>query len=346
MTGLDASTQRAAPQAGGSTPPAAVLAIDGGNSKTDVALVAADGTLLARSRGPGASPQHLGVDASMDALDRLVGEAAAAAGLRAGVGPLAEQTAACLAGADLPVEEERLRAAVHARGWGRRTEVANDTFALLRAGATVPWGVAVVCGAGINCVGVAPDGAVARFPALGRISGDWGGGHELGEEALWWAVRAEDGRGPATVLRELVPAHFGMQRPHEVTEALHFDVLPRRRLDELAPVLLHAAETGDQVAREVVDRLADEITLMATVALRRLDLLGTRTDVVLGGGVLAARNPLLLEEVTARLAERAPKAVPQVTSLPPVVGAALLGLDRLGRTPDAEPRLRTAFTAT
>jgi len=31
----------------------AVLAIDGGNSKTDVALVAADGSLLASVRGPG-----------------------------------------------------------------------------------------------------------------------------------------------------------------------------------------------------------------------------------------------------------------------------------------------------
>jgi len=30
-----------------------VLAIDGGNSKTDVALVAGDGTLLASARGPG-----------------------------------------------------------------------------------------------------------------------------------------------------------------------------------------------------------------------------------------------------------------------------------------------------
>ena len=31
----------------------AVLAIDGGNSKTDIALVGADGTLLAGGRGPG-----------------------------------------------------------------------------------------------------------------------------------------------------------------------------------------------------------------------------------------------------------------------------------------------------
>src|SRR5215472_10828892 len=36
----------------------AVVAVDGGNSKTDLALVAADGTLLASVRGPG-MPAHL-----------------------------------------------------------------------------------------------------------------------------------------------------------------------------------------------------------------------------------------------------------------------------------------------
>lgn len=43
-------------------PAAAVLAIDGGNSKTDCALVAADGTLMSSIRGPGASAQHLGLE--------------------------------------------------------------------------------------------------------------------------------------------------------------------------------------------------------------------------------------------------------------------------------------------
>ena len=124
--------------------------------------------------------------------------------------PLARHLAAYVAGADLPVEEEALAAAFAADAAGPSTvEVGNDTFALLRAGASRPWGVAVVCGAGINCAGIGPDGTPRRFPALGRLTGDWGGGHHLGEEALWHAVRAEDGRGPQTALATAVPAYFG-----------------------------------------------------------------------------------------------------------------------------------------
>ena len=77
----------------------------------------------------------------------------------------------------------------------------NDTFALLRAGTDSPDAIAVVCGAGINCVGRAADGRIARFPALGMLSGDWGGGQHLAALALWHAARAEDGRGPATALQ-------------------------------------------------------------------------------------------------------------------------------------------------
>ena len=40
----------------------AVLAIDGGNSKTDVALIGWDGTVLAAVRGPGASHEDYGID--------------------------------------------------------------------------------------------------------------------------------------------------------------------------------------------------------------------------------------------------------------------------------------------
>jgi N-acetylglucosamine kinase-like BadF-type ATPase len=323
----------------------AVLAIDGGNSKTDVALVGADGTLLASVRGPGSCPQDVGLDRCLQILTDLVGAAAREAGLPAGDAPMVEQTAAYLAGADLPVEEAQLQQAVHARGWGRHTEVANDTFALLRAGTTSPWGVAVVCGAGINCVGVGPDGAVARFPSLGRISGDWGGGRHLGEEALWHAVRSEDGRGPRTGLQETVPAHFGMTEVRAVTEAIHFGTVPDGRIGELTPVLFATAASGDRVARAVVERLAEEVSVMALVALRRLDLQATRTDVVLGGGVLAARDPLLMAGIRGRLEAAAPLAVIRVNSAPPVVGAALLGLDRCGLAPGTEQRLRAAFDA-
>ncbi|MFJ9814624.1 N-acetylglucosamine kinase [Streptomyces sp. NPDC101151] len=316
-----------------------VLAIDAGNSKTDVALVTAGGQVLATARGGGFRPPAVGVEAAMDALADPVARALTDAGL-----PAASHVSACLANADLPVEEEQLATALHARGWGASVEVRNDTFAILRAGVAEPRGVAVVCGAGINCVGMRPDGRTARFPAIGRISGDWGGGWGLAEEALWYAARAEDGRGEPTALSRTLPAHFGLASMYALIEALHLEQVEHGRRHELTPVLFETAAQGDPVARSIVHRLAEEVATMATVALTRLDLLAEETPVLLGGSVLTAGHTQLDDGIRDLLSSRAPKADVRVVRAGPVLGAALLGLDRLGAGVRAQERARAYWS--
>lgn len=323
---------------------AAVLAVDAGNSKTDVALVAADGSVLCSGRAGGFQPSRTGVAGAVDVLARAM----AAAGLDPGPrsGPFAAHVSACLANADFPAEERELAAEIRRRNWAGSTAVYNDTFALLRAGLPAGGparGVAVVCGAGINCVGMAPDGRTARFPAVGRISGDWGGGGGLAEEALWWAARAEDGRGEPTALARALPAHFGHTSVYALIESLHLGRIPPGRRHELAPVLFAVAAAGDPVAVSLVHRQADEVVAMAVAALARLDLLGEDAPVVLGGSVLAARHPQLDERIAAGLAERAPRARVSVVTAPPVLGAGLLGLDALGSPDGAHGKLRAHF---
>ncbi|MFD6653846.1 N-acetylglucosamine kinase [Streptomyces parvus] len=317
-----------------------VVAIDAGNSKTDVALIGEDGTVLATARGGGFQPPAIGVEAAIDVLagvlERAVAELPAPP-------VLSGHVSACLANADLPVEEAELAAALESRGWGSSVEVRNDTFAILRAGVDEPRGVAVVCGAGINCVGMTPDGRTARFPAIGRISGDWGGGSGLAEEALWFAARAEDGRGEASELARALPRHFGLDSMYGLIEALHRGAIPLGRRHELTPVLFATAEAGDPVAAALVKRQAHEVVAMASVALDRLDLLEEEVPVLLGGSVLAARHPQLNDRIAALLAARAPKAEVRVVSEPPVLGAALLGLDRTGAGPEAHRRLRARY---
>jgi N-acetylglucosamine kinase-like BadF-type ATPase len=324
-----------------------VLAIDGGNSKTDVALVAADGSLLATARGPGMPGADV-LEEWLAAVAGLVAQVQRRAGLHGQ--PVARHISACVANVDLPEEEERTKAALHALGWSTTVEAVNDTFAVLRAGldgTAAPggthWGIGVTCGAGINCVGVDPAGRTTGYLALGDISGDWGGGAGLGREALWWAVRDEDGRGSRTGLREAVAAYFGVPTVRDVTLGIHLGKISKKELLGLAPVLLTVAREGDRVARDLVRRQAEEICVMAVAAMRRLGLTTRATPVVLGGGLMTARDPLLLTEITERITAAAPLATVIVVAVPPVAGAALLGLDRVGAGAGAERRLRAAY---
>lgn len=324
--------------------PAAVLAVDAGNSKTDVVVVSAGGELLGSARGEGFHPHLVGAERSVADLHTLVQKAAAAAGLP-GPGPLVQHVSACLANADVPPEVERLVAALERRAWGRSVAVLNDTDALLRAGLDASHGVAVVCGAGTNCTARARDGREARFAAVGHISGDWGGGGFLWTEAMWWGARAADGRGPDTALRDALPAHYGLPSMAALVEAVHLGELPVARCVEMTPLLFEVAGAGDAVAAAVVRRQAEEVVAFVVAALTRLDALDEPMDVALGGGVLTAGHRLLLDSVDELLAERAPHAVARVVRVPPVLGAALLGLDRLGVDDAAKARLRAAFEA-
>lgn len=322
-----------------------MLAVDGGNSKTDVAVVGAAGDLLGAARGPGSSHHHLGVSGAMDTLEELTAAACDDAGLPSDGRPLADVGVWCLAGLDLPADDRALGPAVAGRRWAGQVLLHNDVFAVLRAGSERPWGVGVVLGAGINCVGVAPDGREVRFPALGELSGDWGGGRDVGMAAVGAALRGEDGRGPRTSLTRVVPGHFGLGSALALVEAMFQGRVDRRRALELVPLVFAEAEAGDPAAAAIVDRQVAEVVAMAGAAIGRLGLAGTDVEVACGGGLFAGCGPAFLERIGAGIREVAPGArLTQVTA-PPVLGAALLGLDRLGAPPGAADRLRATLTA-
>jgi N-acetylglucosamine kinase-like BadF-type ATPase len=322
----------------------AVLAVDGGGSKMDVALLRKDGTVLGAARTPTEGFDENGGERHMTLVLGAVEAACEEAGIDPGRRPLADLGVYCLAGADLPADDRKIGRWLKREGLSARDIVRNDTFAVLRAGTDRAWGVGVVCGYGINCSGVAPDGRVTRFPAVGVVSGDWGGGAEIGEAALWYAIRAEDGRGARTSLVRSVPAAFGLKRPRQVLEGLYYRRLDPGMIARLPPVVFADAVAGDAVARGIVDRQADEVVAMAGTAIRRLRMTKLDVDIVLGGGIFRAEDPAFFDRIEAELREVAPAVRIRRLTAPPVIGAALIGLDDLGAPRAAEGRARAALT--
>ncbi|MDQ0647833.1 N-acetylglucosamine kinase-like BadF-type ATPase [Microbacterium natoriense] len=298
-----------------------ILAVDGGGSKTDVVLLDTDGAVLAWERGHGSSPQLEGLDESVRIIDALVDLVLDGRDTRrlAHVGLY-------LSGLDLPDEIDAFRSAIEHLPWARGPHVAeNDLHALLRAGTDAADAVAVICGTGMNAIGVRSDGAVVRFPALGPLSGDWGGGSELGDAVVWHSARAEDGRGPSTSLHAMLLDAVGAPSVSALIEDVHLG----RRDDgfaRLAPLIFDAALAGDAVARGVVQRQGDEVVSYVAACIARLGLQDQDVPVVFGGGVARGRDPLLLESIAIGLAERAPRANLEIVDAPPVLGAALLAL--------------------
>jgi len=136
-----------------------------------------------------------------------------------------------------------------------------------------------------------------------------------------------------------VPGHFGLSTPTELARAVNRGDVAWTQLGELAPLTFTAAQ-DDSVAAEIVDRLAAEVVALARAALSRLELTDERVEVVLGGGLLQSGNGRLLAGVERGMRAVGPQLVVRPSPSPPVVGAALVGLDELGATDAARTRTR------
>ena len=310
-----------------------VVGADGGNSKTDLVLASEHGEVVARLRLAGTQPH----------LDGLSGTAAGLAdGARravreAGLPPTTPIAAAvfAMANVDTPEEEATMLAELRRLEVATDVRVYNDTVAALRAGSRSGWGVAVVCGAGINAIGIDAGGRTHRFLALGPETGDWGGGWSIGLAGLGAAVRAGDGRGPATTLRALIAS--ALIRPDVETAAtdVHHRRIAYPSVAGLTRLVFDAATAGDAVATSIVTRLADEVAAFATAALTGLDLCAGATEVVLAGAVLQAGNEVLLQRIRVRIAASAPAALVEVLDVAPVAGPVIEALQSLGVSSDA-----------
>ncbi|MDR6972188.1 BadF/BadG/BcrA/BcrD ATPase family protein [Leifsonia shinshuensis] len=243
--------------------PALAVAIDGGNSKTEVVVLerVRDGAdvLVERMRaiggGSGSGPQAV-VAAVRDVLaERDIRPERVA------------WVSAAIAGLDFPGDETAHGSALAGLFPNAAIEVVGDAVAVLEAGGGAGDALAVVCGAGLNAVARGPLG-VATVPALGWVSGDWGGGDELGREAVRAAARAEDGRGPETALLALVLAQTGAPDTVSLARSIRDGRVSMKQVGALATTVARAAAEGDPVATELMGRAAREAVLLAGVVTR------------------------------------------------------------------------------
>jgi N-acetylglucosamine kinase-like BadF-type ATPase len=101
-----------------------------------------------------------------------------------------------------------------------------------------------------------------------------------------------------------------------------------------------AANAGDGVARDLVERAGIEVADTALALLRRLEILDIPTDVVLAGSIFKAESPLLIDTVRCRLSAAAPLAQVIRPEIEPVLGALFCGFDLVNREVHGAVRAR------
>lgn len=304
-----------------------VLGVDGGNSKTLALVSDTKGQVLGFARAAGSNHERIGFPEAERVLHRVAHEALADARIDAPV----DCAFWGLAGADVESDFECLRPIVKRIGAAKEDVVKNDAAAAMGAGLNRGWGVGVICGAGFSSGGIAPDGRETRFPSLGALTGDWGGGEEIGMEVLRLAHRSYDGRGDPSLLVDRVASALGMASLEEVPSRSRAGTLDRTAIrDKLPPILFEVALEGDEVARSLVTRIGEEVGITAAAIIERLGMQDLDVEVVLGGSVFNGAGRLLIETITERVQRVSPRACIIRPEFSPVVGAVFQALRSLG----------------
>ncbi len=318
-----------------------VIGVDGGASKTHALVLDEAGTVLGFGAAGCGNHQVRGLKAAVGEVEKAV--TGALSGMDGSALPV-DFASFCLAGADLEEDYVMLRQAMEGLNLAVKVAVRNDTMAVMRSGLTRSWGVGVICGAGFNAAGRSMDGREQILPALGAISGDWGGGYSLSEGIIRLIMRAWDGRGKPTMLTGMVLDALNLNSEDELLRGLYHDKIPYPKRLGLVPLLFEAALAGDEPARGLVTKMAEEVALAANTFIRRCELEETDVEVVLGGSVFKGKGPLLIDTIKTLVHARYPLAKIIRPRYEPVAGAALLALESLGIKVDQDMYTRLENT--
>jgi N-acetylglucosamine kinase-like BadF-type ATPase len=323
-----------------------VLGVDGGGTKTHALVADADGQVLGASVSGPSNWEVVGLGGTGAALRVAVMEALGSAGFAPDD---VEASVFGLAGVDWPSDVDRLRFAIDPLEVAGPRSLINDSFVALRAGTSRTWGIAVIAGTGTVAAGRNPAGEIYRTLGLGAVYGDFGSANDVSVLAVRAVADAYTGRGPSTGLSRLMCEHLHRDSVAEVLEQVSRREHGGRIEDEVgefAPLVIEAANDGDFVARDILERagtaLGDSVLLVA----RTLDMLHSDPEIVLSGGLITGASRFVSDPFEVVVRRAMPGAHFVHLDIPPAVGSVLLALEDLGLEPGPDVRLRLAREAT
>ena len=295
------------------------LGVDTGATKSHALIIDENGRSLGFGvDGPG-NWEVVGWDGLRRVLDGIITQATDEAGIGrtqiagAGFG---------LAGYDWPEDRKPHMDIIHEIGITCPLQLVNDAFIGLPAGTDKGWGVVISAGTSCNCYGRHPDGKIGRVTGGAGYFGEYAGAGELVWKAVEAVAAAWTQRGAPTRLTDTFLTVTGAP---DVTSLLAGLMRGRYTLGaERAPLIFEVANSGDEVALELVRWAGRELGALANSVIRQLDIADLAMDVVLSGSFFKG-SPLMQQMVADTIHAIAPHAQLIRLRTDPVIGAALLG---------------------
>ena len=269
------------------------MGVDGGGTRTRVALVDGGGRECARAEGPPTLIDPADPKATIGVIVDLCREVAASGGAELPV----EGLWAGIAGAGTEPMRSTVETALGDAGLSSHTSVGADAEATFHDAFPTGPGILLISGTGSIALGRGSDGSRVRVGGWGRHLGDEGSGYRIGTAALRALVRGEDGRGVSTELRDPLLEALGVAGPADLIKW----AATARKADvaALVPMICEVAEAGDEAATTIIETAVDELVDHVRTLVQRLEPWQATPEVALAGGLIEHAGPLRLRVIQA-----------------------------------------------
>ena len=299
------------------------LGIDVGSSKTHALIVDETGRCIGFGKSSGGNHQGVGYAGLTAVLQESFTRAREMSGVTtadiagAGFG---------VAGYDFPSDREGHLQSISTLMLSCPVEVVNDGMNGLLAGATRGIGVNVTAGSSNNCRGRGQRGQEGRIVGNGVTFGEYGGALEIMERGLQMVNYAWIKRIPPTSLTQVYLEATGAKNEMDLMEGLSNGQY--HLSSYLAIEVINAARNGDNAAYEVVHWAGEELGWLAVSAARQIEMENDEVEIIQSGSVFEA-GELITRPMSDIVLKHCPRAKLIRLDGPPVVGAVILGMEKV-----------------
>jgi N-acetylglucosamine kinase-like BadF-type ATPase len=164
-------------------------------------------------------------------------------------------------------------------------QVVNDAHIALEGAFPKKAGCILIAGTGSIIYGKDEKRNFYRVGGFGRVIGDEGSGYSIGKKALQHFSKYLDGRTGKTKLAQIIQDNYNINAPDELIKKIYienFDIAP------IAEIAIKAADSGDQIAKDILDKESDEMLLLIKSMANKISI--KNLTVAFGGSLLTNLN--------------------------------------------------------
>ena len=285
----------------------AMIAIDGGGTKTEFLLFCESGEIVDRLVLKGSNPNTYGLESASatlrEGIDLLIRSCPAVSAIYAGI-----------AGCGIPENQAAIAGMLKSRYTNIPfIKVQSDIPNVIYTSDKTDNCIAAVCGTG-SAVYTKVGEEIRRIGGWGYLFDRGGSAYDIGRDGLTAVLAERDGIGERTAITPLIENALGASVMESIPTIY---ARGNEYIASFARYVFEAYKEGDKVAERIISSTVDRITELINLAIKSHGCTG---HTILAGGMIEAQANILLPLIRARVNK---KANVTLSSMPQILGAAI-----------------------